>query len=236
MRLHRFYIKQIDGNSQPLGSSKLWINDEKLLNQWLKVFRFKVGQELILFNDERECLYKIVALEKSSSVQLEHRTDLTRKVPKKHIYLFWSLLKSDKNEWIMQKCTELGIRNFVPLITERCEKTSFNIERASKIVIEAAEQCGRSDIPHIREPLTLKEALSEYSELQLIYMDQHQSDENVAPIFEKDTLGLLIGPEGGWSDSEIKLFHELKLETISLGELTLRAETAAIVATSRALT
>ena len=235
MRLHRFYIKENDQLDQVIGSAKLWIHNEKLLNQWLKVFRFRFGQELILFNDTRECLYRISSIEKSDSVQLEHITDLIRKTPKRHVYLFWALLKSDKNEWILQKCTELGVRNFVPIITERCEKTNFNIERAEKIIIEAAEQCGRSDIPHIREPLTVEEALSEYSKIKLMFMEQEHANDKDLPVFKHDPLGILIGPEGGWSTDELKNFHELGLDAISLGELTLRAETAAVVATSRAL-
>src|SRR5690606_20204102 len=97
-------------------------------------------------------LYKIVQVEKDG-VKLELVTEFERKLPERHIYLFFSLLKKDKNEWVLQKCTELGVRNFVPIVADRSEKTGFNLERSEKIVIEAAEQCGRSDIPDVREPI-----------------------------------------------------------------------------------
>ena len=145
----------------------------------------------------------------------------------------WGILKKDKNDFVLQKATELGVRNFVPLITSRSQKKDINIERAKKIIKEASEQCGRSDIPEIREPITLHEALNEYTEFPLfvcqktdIYQDKLQ---NI------DKFGLLIGPEGGWSDAEIMQFKTHKLKTINIADFTLRAETAAIIAVAKLL-
>jgi 16S rRNA (uracil1498-N3)-methyltransferase len=143
------------------------------------------------------------------------------------------LLKKDKNDWVLQKCTELGISNFVPILAERSEKTGFNVERAEKIVIEAAEQCGRSDIPHVREPLTLAEAIHEYKDKITLLMCDEQA-ETAMPSSDKP-VGILIGPEGGWDQTELDLFKEQGLGSLHLGHLTLRAETAAVAASTRIL-
>src|SRR5690606_24523634 len=145
MRLHRFYIRP-DSNEL---TSEFWLDDITLRNQWLKVLRYREGDQVVLFDGiETERLYKISKVE-INAVKLNMVTEFERKIPKNHIYMFFSLMKKDKNEWVLQKCTELGVRNFVPVIASRSEKLGFNIDRAQKIVIEAAEQCGRSDIPKV---------------------------------------------------------------------------------------
>ncbi|MBA2278980.1 16S rRNA (uracil(1498)-N(3))-methyltransferase [Candidatus Saccharibacteria bacterium] len=233
MRLHRFYVSPDTAEL----SHELWLRDDSLRNQWFKVLRYRVGDEIILFDGvEHDRLYKINRIE-PDAVQLQLVTDFERKLPAKHIYLFFSLLKKDKNDWVLQKCTELGVRNFVPIIAERSEKTGFNIERAEKIVIEAAEQCGRSDIPHIREPLTITEALGEYKDkVDLLICDEAISVTNSPLPTTNNPTGILIGPEGGWTENELNLFKQYSLNHLHLGQLTLRAETAAVVASNKLLT
>src|SRR4051812_275844 len=121
MKLHRFYT----GPDLEL-KHDFWLHDERILNQWRKVLRFKAGQELILFDGIGEDrLYKLAELtEREAHLQLV--TELKRQVPKKEIYLLWLLLKKDKNDWVLQKCTELGVSHFIPLLTERTEKTGFD--------------------------------------------------------------------------------------------------------------
>ena len=229
MRLHRFYI---DPDFLELNHD-FWVHDDALLNQWFKVLRYREGDQIVLFDGiELERLYKIARVE-SDSAQLILVTEFERKLPGKQVYLFFSLLKKDKNEWVLQKCTELGVRNFVPIVAERSEKTGFNLERAQKIVIEAAEQCGRSDIPHIREPLQLETALNEYKDkLNLLVCDETM-DKN-AQLSDKP-VGVFIGPEGGWTEGELKLFAQAETGHFHLGNLTLRAETAAVAASTKLL-
>src|SRR5690606_3786410 len=129
-------------------------------------------------------------------------------------YLLWSMLKKDKNDWVLQKCTELGVSHFIPLLAERSEKTGFNLERAEKIVIEAAEQCGRSDIPRIREPMLVETALKELAGMVELYICEQDGVENAG--VSGVSIGVLIGPEGGWSDNEKSLFVENKLKHLNL--------------------
>lgn len=229
MRLHRFYV---DPNDTEL-THNFWLKDERLRNQWQKVLRYREGDEVVLFDGVRtERLYKILEIA-SDAVHLELVTEFERKLPARHVYLFFSLLKKDKNDWVLQKCTELGVSNFVPILAERSEKTGFNLERAEKIVIEAAEQCGRSDIPHVREPLLLDTALEEYKDkVQLLICDE-TLDQNEQ--LSDGPVGIFIGPEGGWTDKELGLFEQAGAGHFHLGNLTLRAETAAVAASTRLL-
>lgn len=229
MRLHRFYT----GTDCKL-EHYVELQDARLLDQWNKVLRFRPGQEVILFDGlEHERLYVINELSKAVA-KLELITDFERKLPSKNVYLFWSLLKKDKNDWVLQKATELGVSHFVPILAERSEKTGFNSERADKIVIEAAEQCGRSDIPSVREPLLLQTALHEYApKVPLFVCEQHELTKPKTPNY-KD-VGVLIGPEGGWSDNEKQLFLSQEVGRLPLGDFTLRAETAAVVASAKLL-
>ena len=227
MRTHRFYT----GSDLKL-KKDFWLHDEALLWQWNKVLRFREGQEVLLFDGlQTDRLYKIIKLDKTEA-HLQMITEIERSIPGRHIYLFWSLLKKDNNEVILQKATELGATNFVPIITERTIKKEFNIERANRIVKEASEQCGRSDIPHVREPVHILKALEEYQDkLPLYICQQGRAEASDLP----DRLGVIIGPEGGWSNEELEFFANKKYEHISLSEFTLRAETAALIAVSKLL-
>ncbi|MDQ3093797.1 MAG: 16S rRNA (uracil(1498)-N(3))-methyltransferase [bacterium] len=205
----------------------IWVMDEQLLIQWLKVLRFEVGSKLILFDGEREDrLYNLEEIG-NKAVRLKLVTELERQTPNKELYLFFSLLKKDKNDWVLQKCTELGATHFVPIITDRTEKTGFNTERAKKIIIQAAEQCGRSDIPSLREPVGLHTAINEFEEkIKLYYADQSEDNIDTSDV---EDLGVFIGPEGGWTDSEKELLAK-HCNKLNLSQFTLRAETACVAA------
>lgn len=233
MRLHRFYAGGLKTKWGKVELEKnFWVHDERLMNQWLRVLRYRVGDELVLFDETTERLYKITKIEVPDSVHLELVTEMDRELPKKHVYLLWSLLKKDKNDWVLQKATELGVRNFIPVVADRSEKTGFDVERAQKIVIEAAEQCGRADIPDVREPISIDEAITEYAGLPLFICEQAEGEPNL----NLDTAGVLIGPEGGWSDRERELFKTADLAHINIAQFTLRAETAAIAAVTKLFT
>lgn len=210
-----------------------WLHDEKLLWQWNKVLRFGPGQQVILFDGiKTERLYKVSEISKTEA-HLQLVTELNIKRPAKHIYLFWSLLKKENNEYIIQKCSELGVSNFVPILSARTIKKEFNHARAEKIAIEASEQCGRGTIPIIREPVHLKKALEEYHDKLPLFV-AHQDSKQTNRL-EEDKYGIFIGPEGGWTKDEQQMFSKYGVSSLNLGDFTLRAETAAIVAASKLL-
>jgi 16S rRNA (uracil1498-N3)-methyltransferase len=231
MRLHRFYvapkIAELDHS--------FWLHDESLRNQWLRVLRYRQNDQVILFDGiKHDRLYKIIQIE-PDAIKLALVTDFERKLPGKHVYLFFSLLKKDKNDWVLQKCTELGVSNFVPLLADRSEKTGFNIERAEKIVIEASEQCGRSDIPSIREPLHITTALEEYKDKLQLCVCEETLDTPPTELVDNLPVGVCIGPEGGWTQTELAVFDKAQVQHFHLGALTLRAETAAVAASAKLL-
>ena len=226
MKLHRFYVQDIDLPHD------FWLQDEALFHQWVRVLRFKVDRELVLFNNkQKEKLYAISKIG-DNAVHLKLVTDMQGKRPQNNVYLCFSLLKKDKSDWVLQKSTELGVSHFVPLITARTEKTGFSIERAQKIVREAAEQCGRVDIPRVRDPITLKKVVSELEHKATLFVAEqgpHVSDIKLQ-ISQQVPIAVLIGPEGGWTDEEKDLFVQKDIQHVSLSQFTLRAETAAVAA------
>lgn len=226
MRLHRFYV----GTEIEL-KHDFWLHDIRLVNQWRRVLRFQSGQEVVLFDGiTHDRLYKIEELNEREA-HLRFVTDFDRKVSSREVYLLWALLKKDKNDWVLQKCTELGVSHFIPILADRSEKTGFNVERAEKIVIEAAEQCGRSDIPAIREPLTIKTALTELKDKVTILVCEQSEDPLQGPTLQR--VGLLVGPEGGWSEAEKESFKNNDIQHLSLHDFTLRAETACVAAVTK---
>lgn len=232
MKLHRFYV----GDDMEL-KHDFWVHDKRLLHQWLRVLRLRAGEQIVLFDGvTHDRLYKIVETNEREA-HLQHVTDFERKLPKKEIYLLWSLLKKDKNDWVLQKCTELGVSHFIPLLADRCERSDLSqsrLERWKKIIIEAAEQCGRSDIPNVREPIHIQTALDELKNKATLYICEEQATDN-RQLTTQNTVGILIGPEGGWSDDEKELFKQQNLQHLNLHDFTLRAETAAVSAVGKLL-
>lgn len=234
MRRHRFYIPDV-----PIAQAKTTVvQDSRCLYQWRMVLRFRPGQQVSLFDGAgNEALYEIRKLDKTSAILrfIERQTTL---MPPKETYLFWSLLKKDNNEWVLQKATELGVTHFVPMVADRCETSDVTRNRSDrwhKIIIEAAEQCGRSDIPQaVLEPLTLTETLQRYGKDVAIQVAE-QVPQTASPVLsaDKKPAGSLIGPEGGWSDEEKQLFLAHRIPVVQFGRFVLRAETAAVVAAAR---
>lgn len=232
--MNRFYTGETKDRSGILElTDHVWVNDTGLVNQITRVLRMRPGEELVLFDGKgTERLYKIEEIE-PKAVHLYRVTDITPKHPRRKLLLAFSMLKKDKNEWVLQKCTELGVSHFLPMLSDRTEKTGFDMERAHKIVVEAAEQCGRHDIPQITEPQSLQSIVGEFdAHIPLLVADMgHEHPDKT----EVEKLLVLIGPEGGWSDAERSYFAERQLAHIGLGDFTLRAETASIAAVQELL-
>lgn len=234
MRLHRFYVKE-----KIVAKSDLVIKSDSLSNQIGHVFRLKKGDSVILFDgsgNDYEC--KIEDLKRDSVALKVGEGNPSRFVLTRRVFLYQSIIKKDKFEWIVEKATELGVTDIIPVLAERSEKKSLNEERLQKICIEASEQSGRGDIPSINPIIDLsKSDLSKDCPGELIvfhtegdlFSSELDSKEN------NKTLSIFIGPEGGWSPREINMFHALKIPIYSLGKQVLRSETAAVVCLSKVL-
>ena len=224
MRLHRFYI-----NSEISSNENVLIPGERLLNQWRNVFRYGAGDRVILFDGsglDFLCEIKKIGKEKADLSILNKTPGV---VPEKEIWLFISLIKKDKLEWVAEKATELGVSHVVPVLSERSEKKNFNAERLKKIIIEASEQCGRSNIPVLHEMVIFNEALAfcAKNKIKALAFDSKGSAPKVSN-YKLQVLSLFIGPEGGFTEKELFEFASHGVQLFTLGKLTLRTETAAV--------
>ncbi|MFA6445712.1 MAG: RsmE family RNA methyltransferase [Candidatus Paceibacterota bacterium] len=223
MRLHRFYLAES-------GAKNISKIDNELFHQWKRVFRYGIGDQVILFNgDGMERVYKFSVLEKDNTDLELVSEDKNGVLFSRNVSVYFSIIKKDNSEWVVEKGTEIGVSSFTPIVSERSEKKDINIDRLKKITKEASEQSGRPNIPEITEVVSLEEALSKVKGQVIVF---HQTGNAISDINLKKEVSLFIGPEGGWSDKEIELFHKKGIEFVSLGTQTLRAETAVVVATA----
>ena len=157
--------------------------------------------------------------------------------PKLSVTLFQGLPKQGKMDFIIEKCTELGISRIVPVICHRCvaavrdeNKEEKKLIRWRKIAAEAVKQCGRGVIPEVTGVMRLSEAVafSETLDLRLAAYENERdvSLKSVLSGKSPKSLGLFIGPEGGFEPEEIEAFRAAKIPAVTLGKRILRTETA----------
>lgn len=213
------------------------VTDVAMVNQWRKVFRFGSGDKVILFDDSGfEYVATITRFHESGAeVVLDEKRQGV--IPSREIWLCMSIIKKDNFEWVVEKATELGVTHIVPVISGRTEKKALNMERLGSIAKEASEQCGRGNIPIVHEPVGLADSFDIVKTDLKFVCDTSDGVAKKMPHSDfgnhdtaKNSIALYIGPEGGWDDKDLALFKENKAESVSLGELVLRAETAAIAA------
>ncbi len=230
MRLHRFF-GQFD-----FGKDRITISDPELFRQWRDVLRFEIGSELMLCDGHmNDALARIISFGRSSAVVEILGVSKNEHEPEKNATLYLSILKGEHFELVAEKATELGIKKIVPIICDRTVKQNIRRERLQKIIKEAAEQSGRGIVPELGEPLEFLSATRQAGAHGANYFFDSQgedikSHESRVMGQENATVGIFIGPEGGWTEAEILLAKKTKFKIVSLGPLTLRAETAAIVA------
>ena len=159
----------------------------------------------------------------------------SRFMPARKIYLCAAVVKKDNFELIVEKATELGVTDIIPVLAEHSEKKSLNMERLNKIAIEASEQSGRGDVPAVHPIVDLKQAIDDLKKvkgLKLVAFHAEGDASNRSDLSGNVPLALFVGPEGGWSPEEITLFHKENVDIVCLGSQVLRAETAVIAALS----
>jgi 16S rRNA (uracil1498-N3)-methyltransferase len=143
----------------------------------------------------------------------------------------FAVTKRDTVEWMLQKCTELGVTGFFPFISERVIKKTKDIpSRWTEIIREASEQSGRMTMPTIAEPMTFAAALERMASRDRIVLHESVGNATGMPsVRAMDHVALFVGPEGGFSDKEIAMATAAQCTIVQLGSLVLRAETAAVV-------
>lgn len=146
-----------------------------------------------------------------------------------------ALLKKDRFDIVLEKATELGVARIQPVLTRRCVADRLNMERARTIVTEAAEQCARTALPELAEPVKLDAMLRDWPAGRALFFADENGGEPAAAAFAAGSgpAALLVGPEGGFDDAERAAVRALpQARAITLGPRILRGETAAIAATA----
>jgi 16S rRNA (uracil1498-N3)-methyltransferase len=234
--LHRFFVSREDirGDEVGLGEQGHQIRD---------VLRLKAGEHIIVLDNEGaefEVVLTAVGRNEVKGQVIEERP--ARGEPEVQITLYQSLLSREKFEWVLQKCTEVGVTRFVPVVTSRSiVRDSDSIKpnkmtRWQRIIQEAAEQSHQGRIPELGQAIKLEEAMGQFGAFDLTLIASPQSDavslRKCLGRGSKKTgaIALLVGPEGGFTEEEVKRCSSSGAMAFGLGRRILRTETAAVVA------
>ena len=197
-----------------------------------KVMRVKVSEVFSLFNSSGEWEAKILNISKSI-VEFNITKQLRQKENVKETWLAFSPIKSNYFNFMIQKATELGVTKFLPIIFDRTIVRKINKERLEKVIIEAAEQSNRINIPSIADPQSLEDLLSN-EKIDLIFTDLNSQNKKLdLDKLTKNPTCVIIGPEGDFSEDEREQILAFKgVQPIRINENILRSETAVISALS----
>jgi len=197
-----------------------------------KVMRVKENEVFSLFNKEGEWEAKILGVSKSI-VEFKTIKKLRQKENTKEIWLAFSPIKSNYQNFMIQKATELGVTKFLPIIFDRTIVRKINEDRLGKIVIEASEQSGRINTPFIESIQKLDNFLKENT-MDLIFTDLNSENKKVDKSkFTGKPVCIIIGPEGDFSEVERqKILSFRGVQSVKISENILRSETAVISAIS----
>lgn len=220
--------------ADPIAFGQSIVVEENQAHYLIKVMRVAPAGSVILCDDiTGEWACEVVEVGKRQVVLAP--TALLR--PREDVPDFWlcpALLKKDRFDLVLEKASELGVAQIRPVITRRCVADKLNAERARTIVVEAAEQCARTALPVLAEPVKLAELLAQWPADRVLFFADELGGELAAQAFAgTGRAALLVGPEGGFDEAERETIRALpQAVPISLGPRILRGETAAIAATA----
>ena len=197
-----------------------------------KVMRVKENEVFSLFNKEGEWEAKVLGIFKNI-VEFKIIKQLRQKEITKELWLAFSPIKSNYQNFMLQKATELGVTKFLPIIFDRTVVRKINKDRIEKIVIEASEQSNRINVPTIEEAQDLNGFLKK-SSMNLIFTDLNSNIKKIDKSkFTDKPVCIIIGPEGDFSETEREKILSFKgVQPIKINENILRSETAVISAIS----
>jgi 16S rRNA (uracil1498-N3)-methyltransferase len=198
----------------------------------VQVLRMREGELLQLTNGKG--LLVTAALQTISKKQTTVNITATKQfdAPTKQVSLAVSLLKNaSRFEWLLEKATELGVTDIVPLLCDRTERQHFRFDRMNGILIAAMLQSQQTYLPHLHQPTTVEQVLTQSAyEQQLIAHCEESKRTPLRHLSILNSVQLLIGPEGDFSAKEIALALQHQYQPVLLGNTRLRTETAAIAA------
>jgi len=228
-------------SSDSITEGILTISDENNYKHIAKSLRAKIGEKL-LFIDEKQIQHEGI-VQKITSKLIEVKITKSAKSNRKldfALYLAQSPLRSDAQSLIVEKATELGVAGLYPILTDNCalnkEVINKKIPKWQKTMAEASKQCERADVPTCFEHATIQTLFEKGSFDRIFAFVERKACYNLKeylrknPIKKSEKILVIIGPEGGFSQDELEFFKQNKIPMLSLGNLILKAETAAFVA------
>lgn len=228
--LPRLFIRQ------PLGEGAGIELDVPQANYLGNVLRLGPGDELLVFNNvSGEWLARIVESgRKRMRLLVERRTREAESIP--DVWLAFAPVKRANTDWLVEKATELGVARILPVMTQRTVAERVRVDRLQSIAIEAAEQCGRTRLPDVSEPVQLRRFVEKLDPARHFYFADESGGVPMTSSLREGPCVILIGPEGGFTDEERAFVRGGGAIAISLGPRILRAETAALAALSAFMT
>jgi len=229
MKFNRIYI-----NSHLAENSKIELDSDH--THYIRtVLRLRVDDKFRVFNgSDGEFIAQITKIDKNNLlIKVQER--LREPFVEPSLTLAIAIIKQDKLMLAINMATQLGVTKIIPLITERCQFRSVNIDRLTRCIIEATEQSERLNHAVIEQVISIRDYLKENNNC-ILYANEHEKEENsilkvITSNKDITDISIIIGPEGGFTDDEITLLALYKnAHSISLGKNTLRAETAAVTA------
>jgi 16S rRNA (uracil1498-N3)-methyltransferase len=201
----------------------------------LHVLRLGDGAEILLFNGRDGEWSASIAARTKRAARLMVLAQQRPQPPLPDLIYCFAPLKQGRLDYLVQKAVEMGAGVLQPVVTQHTQVTRLGIERLQANVREAAEQCGILAVPEVREHVKLDRLLAGWDhERRLIFCDEDAATNNPLPALQAlsdKKFGLLVGPEGGFSDEERRMLRALPFVTaIPLGPRILRADTAAVAA------
>ena len=226
MTLRRLHVPDL-----PAAGDVVVAGDEA--HHLVRVLRAVPGLVVALFDGRgREVAAEVVWVAGGRAC-LRIRAERTPRRPGRDVLLCTAIPRGQRMEWLVEKCTEVGVGRVLPILTARGvrDRVSPNVlRRWQRAAVEAAKQCGRGDVPAVAAPCTLENALSACAERTLLLADPAADAPLAASLPEDGGVAFVIGPEGGFDAAETATLRVAGARPFCLGPLVLRVETAAVVA------
>ena len=234
--MHRCFIEgELNENTD------VFVKDDEAIHI-IKVLRYKQGDTFEICNNTgKVAVARIESLTNKNLIAKIISVGISENEPKRHMFVFQGLSKGTKMELVVQKATELGAYAIVPVKMDysvvKLKDEISKTERWQKIAVEAAKQCKRAIVPLVYKPVEFSEAIGMLNNLDLAILPYEcEKDGSLKTLLNKhsdaNSIGFIIGPEGGFSKSEVEIADSAGISKVTLGKRILRTETAAIVTLS----
>lgn len=228
-KIHRVLVKR------EITLGQVVLDDENTVHHLVNVLRAQVGTKIRIFNEANgEWLAEVAFVLKRKSITLNILSFIRNAEPRSKISLAFALVKPERTKFIIEKATEIGVNELIPIISDRCIARSLNTEKAQAYAINAVEQSERLLVPFIREAQKLQDFFSRYNSGTIVFCNEFEENVSIREMNKEDENQIvLVGPEGGFTNEErlLALSHQ-NVKSVYLTKNILRSETAAIFAIS----